>query len=285
MSSRINRDRRRFMTAAGGTAALGAAATVPNFSAPALAQDVRHLNMVMSWPKGAPGVGVNAERFARRLERLSGGRLRISFYGAGELVPPFEVLDAVSGGVADLAHSSPYYWAGSSQALHFFTGIPFGLTAFEAAAWLAHGGGQELWDEVYEPYGVKPFFAGSSGTQFGGWFNKELNSLEDLQGLRFRIAGLGGEVMRRLGVSPVMTPPAEIPVALASGAVDAVEWIGPWNDVAFGLQRMARYYYTPGIMEPGPGLEIMINSSVWSELSEDLQEAVRTAAHATAFET
>lgn len=285
MSSRINRDRRRFM-AAGGTAALGAAAAAGGaFPTPALAQKVRRLNMIMAWPKGAPGVGVNAERFARRLERLSGGRIEMSFYGAGELVPPFEVLDAVSGGTADLAHSSPYYWAGNSQALHFFTGIPFGLTASECAAWLAYGGGQELWDEIYEPYGVKPFYAGTSGTQFGGWFNKEIKSLEDLKGLRFRIAGLGGEVMRRLGVSPVMTPPAEIPVALASGAVDAVEWIGPWNDAAFGLQRMAKYYYTPGIMEPGPGLEIMINGRVWADLPEDLQEAVRSAAHATAFET
>ncbi|WP_366556266.1 TRAP transporter substrate-binding protein [Aquibaculum sediminis] len=285
MSQDISRDRRNFITAGGGAIVGAAAVASTGLSAPAIAQDVRELNMVTSWPKGAPGVGVNAERFARRLERLSGGRLAVRFFGAGELVPPFEVLDAVSGGTADLAHSSPYYWAGSSQALHFFTGIPFGLTATECAAWLEFGGGQALWDEVYAPFGVKAFYAGSSGTQFGGWFNKEINSLDDLHGLRFRIAGLGGEVMRRLGVSPVMTPPGEIPVALASGAVDAVEWIGPWNDMAFGLERMARYYYAPGVMEPGPGLEIMINQGVWESLPEDLQEAVKTAAHATAYET
>jgi len=286
MTRQIRGDRRQFLTTAGlgaGLAAAGAAAGA--FPAPAIAQEVRRLRMVTSWPKGAPGVGVNAERFARRLELLSGGRIEVRFFAAGELVPPFEVLDTVSAGTAELAHSTPYYWAGKAQALHFFTGIPFGLTAPECAAWLTYGGGQELWDEVYEPFGVKAFYAGSSGTQAGGWFNKEINSLEDLQGLRFRVAGLGGEVMRRLGVSPVLTPPGEIGAALASGAVDAVEWIGPWNDIAFGLHRMARYYYMPGVLEPGPGLEIMINRGVWDELPEDLQEAVRSAAHATAYET
>lgn len=284
MTSQHRSDRRTFLTTAG-IAAAGAAGAASAFPRPAIAQDVRRLRMVSSWPKGAPGVGVNAERFARRLELLSGGRIEVRFFAAGELVPPFEVLDAVSSGTAELAHSSPYYWAGKAQALHFFTGIPFGMTAPECAAWITYGGGQELWDEVYEPFGVKAFYAGSSGNQAGGWFNKEINSLEDLQGLRFRVAGLGGEVMRRLGASPVLTPPGEISAALASGAVDAVEWIGPWNDIAFGLHRMARYYYMPGVLEPGPGLEVMINRGVWEELPEDLQEAVRSAAHATAYET
>lgn len=280
--------RRRFLSAVGGagaTAAAAATASVP-LAAPALARQApKQLTMVTTWPVNAPGVGVNADRFAQRVMALSGGQLEIRLFPAGELVPPFEAFDAVSEGTADLAHATPYYWVGKSQALHYYTGVPFGMTAVEFSAWLRFGGGQGLWEEVYAPFGVVPFYAGSSGTQAGGWFNKEIATVEDFQGLKFRIAGLGGEVLRRLGAAPVLTPPGEIMPALAAGTVDGADWIGPWNDIAFGLHRFARYYYMPGFHEPGPGLEVIFNTAAFRDLGDELQEAVRTAAWATSLET
>jgi TRAP-type mannitol/chloroaromatic compound transport system substrate-binding protein len=265
---------------AGGTA--GVAAGV---AAPAIAQGRMRWTMVMPWPKNTPGVGVNAERFARRVEAMSGGRVEIRLYGAGELVPPFEVLDAVQRGQADLAHGTPYYFVGKAPALNYFTGVPFGLMAHELAAWFYFGDGLTLWRETYAPFGVMPFYAGSSGVQAGGWFRKEISSLQDLQGLKFRIAGLGGDVMRRLGVVTVQTPPGEIGPSLLSGAIDGAEWIGPWNDRAFGLFKVARFYYTPAFHEPGPGLEVIVNKGVWDKLTPDLQAIVETAASATANES
>lgn len=263
----------------------GAAAAAGLAAAPVSAQETIRLTMVSAWPKNAPGVGVNAERFAARLEALSGGRIAVDFHAAGELVPPFECFDAIAQGTADLAHSTPYYWTGKAPALHYFTGVPFGLTATEFTAWLDFGGGQELWDEVTAPFGLRAFYAGSSGTQAGGWFNKEIETLDDFQGLKFRIAGLGGEVLKRLGVATVLTPPGEITPALASGAVDGADWVGPWNDIAFGLHRFAKYYYMPGFHEPGPSLEILVNEETYAGLPEDLQAAVEAAARATALET
>ena len=268
--------RRRFLAAGGGSLAL---------AAPALAQDSQLLTLATAWPRGAPGVGVNAERFARRVEALSNGRLEIRLFGAGELVPPFEVLDAVQRGTADIGHSAAYYWSGKAAALHYFTGVPFGLTAIEFVAWLRFGGGQALWDEVMAPFGVVPLYAGSSGPQAGGWFRREIAAPEDFLGLKFRIAGLGAQVLRRMGATPVTTPPAEIYGALASGAVDGADWVGPWNDIAFGLQRVAPYYYLPGFHEPGPGLEILVNRARFENLAPDLQEILRSAAEATALET
>lgn len=272
--------RRKFLSATGLGLAAGAA-----FPKPSLAQERLALTMVSAWPKGAPGVGINAERFAARLSALSGGEIEVNFHAAGELVPPFEALDAVARGAADLAHSTPYYWVGKAQALHYFTGVPFGLTAQEFAAWLYYGGGQELWQQVYQPLDVVPFYAGSSGTQAGGWFNREINSLDDLGGLKFRIAGLGGEVLRRLGVTPVLTPPGEIFAALATGAVDGADWVGPWNDIAFGLHKAAKYYYMPGFHEPGPSLEVIVNRARYKGLSERHKAIVAAATQATALDT
>lgn len=266
---------------AGGVAGVAGAAV----AAPALAQGKLSWTMIMPWPKNTPGVGVNAERFARRVEAMSGGRIAIRLYGAGELVPPFEVLDAVQRGTADLAHGTPYYFVGKAPALNYFTGVPFGLLAPELAAWMYFGDGLKLWRETYAPFGVIPFYAGSSGVQAGGWFRKEIRTLADLQGLKFRVAGLGGEVMRRLGVVTVQTPPGEIAPSLLSGAIDAAEWIGPWNDRAFGLFKVAKFYYTPAFHEPGPGLEVIVNKGVWDKLPPDLQAIVEAAAAATANET
>jgi TRAP-type mannitol/chloroaromatic compound transport system substrate-binding protein len=268
---------RRSVLAAG--VAVGAVAT------PAVAQGITRWNMVMPWPRATPGVGVAAERFARRVTAMSGGRLEIRLFAAGELVPAFGGFDAVQSGAVQIAHGTPYYWAGKAPALHWFTGVPFGLTANELAAWLLHGEGGKLWREIYDGFGVVPFYAGSSGVQAGGWFRKEINTPEDLKGLKFRIAGLGGEVVRRLGAVPVAMPPGEIMQALTSGAIDAAEWIGPWNDRAFGLYKVAKYYYVPAFHEPGPGLEVIVNKAAWATLPPDLQAIVEAAASAAANET
>lgn len=262
------------------------AASAGALAAPAIvqSQDVIRWTMASSWPKGAPGVGVNAERVAEKIVTMSGGRIEIDFFAGGELVPPFEVFDAVVGGTADLAHTTPYYAVGKDQAMHFFTGVPFGLTALEHIAWLRFGGAQALWDRAYEPFGLKPFYTGSSGPQAGGWFREELTSLDDLQGLNFRVAGLGGEVMRRIGVNPVLLPPGEIFPAMQAGTIDAAEWIGPWNDLAFGLFRVAKHYYMPAFHEMGPALELIVNQEAFNALPEDLQAVVENACMASAME-
>jgi TRAP-type mannitol/chloroaromatic compound transport system substrate-binding protein len=254
-------------------------------AAPAIAQGREQWNMVMPWPRNTPGVGVGAQRFADDVTAMSEGRLEIRLFAAGELVPPFESLDAVQQGAADIAHGTPYYWVGKSQALNYFTTIPFGLTATELAAWIEFGEGKELWQEVYAPFGIKPFYAGSSGVQAGGWFKRPIESVADLKGLKFRIAGLGGEVMRRLGVNVVLLPPGEIMPALTSGTIDAAEWIGPWNDRAFGLYKVAKYYYVPAFHEPGPGLEIIVNRERYDALPQDLQKVIEVAAAAAAHRT
>jgi TRAP-type mannitol/chloroaromatic compound transport system substrate-binding protein len=262
-----------------------AAVATAGVAAPAVAQATTRWTMVMPWPRNTPGVGVNAQRYADRVQAMSGGRIEIKLYAAGELVPPFQCFDAVQTGTAQVAHGTPYYWASKAPALQFFTTIPFGLTAPELAAWIYLGEGGKLWREIYEGFGVIPFYAGSSGVQAGGWFRKEINTVDDLKGLKFRIAGLGAEVMRKLGAAPVTTPPGEIIQNLLTGAIDAAEWIGPWNDRAFGLQKVAKFYYVPAFHEPGPGLEVMVNKAAFDQLTPDLKAIVEAAALAATSET
>jgi TRAP-type mannitol/chloroaromatic compound transport system substrate-binding protein len=270
-------DRRAVLTS-------GAALGVSALAAPARAQERLQWRMVTTWPKNAPGVGVNAQRLADKIGTWSGGRLTVELFAAGELVPPFESLDAVQQGVAEMAHSAPFFWLGKSHALNYFGSTPFGLTASEIAGWLYFGGGLALWEEALADFGIKPLFAGSSGISAGGWFREEINGLADLQGLKFRIAGLGGEVMRRLGATTVLTPPSEVFAAMASGTVDAAEFVGPWNDQAFGLYRVAKYYYQPGWHEVGPTAELLINRDAWEALPADLKAIVEGAAMASAME-
>jgi TRAP-type mannitol/chloroaromatic compound transport system substrate-binding protein len=229
---------------------------------------------VTSWPPKFPGLGMAVENLAERLERASGGRLKIKVYGGGELVPPFEVFDAVSRGAVEMGHDASYYHKGKVDAAQFFTAIPFGLNYMELNAWIHYGGGLELWRELYEPFNLVPFLCGNTGVQMGGWFNKEIRSVDDLKGLKMRIPGLGGEVLRRAGGTPVTLPGAEIFTSLQTGAIDATEWVGPYNDVSFGLHKAARYYYYPGWQEPGPGLECIINKEAWDSLPADLQALV-----------
>ena len=276
--------RRHFLARAGVAAAVAPLAAAP-LATPALAQGKIEWKMVTAWPKNAPGVGMNAQRLADRITALSEGRLTVKLFAAGELVPPFGGFDAVASGAAEMCHATPYYWQGKTKAVHYFTGVPFGLTAPEMMGWIYFGGGQALWDEVYDKFGLKGFYVGSSGVQSGGWFRNEIKSVADLKGLKFRIAGLGGDVFKKLGVVVTLTPPGEIFAAMQSGAVDAAEWVGPWNDLAFGLHRIAKFYYQPAFHEPGPALEIAVNKAKFQALPDDLQAIVRYAAAATAQDT
>ena len=233
--------------------------------------------LVTTWPKNFPGLGTGANNLARLIGEMSGGRLQVKVYGAGELVPALQVFDAVSQGTAEMGHGAAYYWKGKAPTAQFFAAVPFGLTAQEMNAWLYHGGGLELWREVYEPFGIIPAAAGNSGVQMAGWFNREINSLSDLEGLKMRIPGLGGEVLKRAGGTPVNLAGGEIFTSLQSGAIDATEWVGPYNDLAFGLHKAAKYYYYPGWHEPGTTLEGLVNRAALEKLPADLQSIVLNA--------
>ncbi|KPV94652.1 Monocarboxylate 2-oxoacid-binding periplasmic protein precursor [Pseudoalteromonas sp. P1-9] len=233
--------------------------------------------LVTSWPKNYPGLGTAPERFAQNVEAMSNGRLKIKVYGAGELVPGFEVFDTVSSGTAEMGHSAAYYWKGKIPAAQFFTAIPFGMNAQEVNGWLHHGGGMELWKELYEPYNLIPAAGGNTGVQMAGWFKKEVNSVEDLKGLKMRIPGLGGEVLEKLGGVPLSLTGGEIFTALQTGAIDATEWVGPYNDLAFGLNKAAEFYYYSGWHEPGANLEFLINKEAYASLPSDLQAIVTSA--------
>jgi TRAP-type mannitol/chloroaromatic compound transport system substrate-binding protein len=235
---------------------------------------------VTSWPPKFPGLGIAVDNVAERVERASGGRLKIKVYSGGELVPAFEVFDAVSRGAVECGHDASYYHKGKLDAAQFFTSIPFGLSGLEMNGWLYYGGGLELWRELYEPFNLVPFPCGNTGVQMGGWFNKEINSVADLDGLKMRIPGLGGEVLRRAGGTPITLPGSEIFTSLDTGAIDATEWVGPYNDVASGLHKAAKYYYHPGWQEPGPTLEFIVNREAWDALPADLQAIVEVACQA-----
>lgn len=240
--------------------------------------EIIHWKMVTSWPKNFPGLGTSAERLAERINAMSAGRLTVKVYAAGELVPALEVFDAVSRGTAEMGHGAPYYWKGKVPAAQFFCASPFGPNAQEMNAWLHRGGGQQLWEEVYKPFGVLPMACGNTGVQTAGWFNKEMNSVDDFKGLKMRTPGLGGEVLTKMGGTVVNMPAGEIFTAMQTGAIDATEWIGPYNDLALGLHKAAKYYYTPGWQEPSVLFELDVNLKAWETLPPDLQAIVRAAA-------
>ncbi|WP_249976259.1 TRAP transporter substrate-binding protein [Vreelandella olivaria] len=270
--------RRQFLKTAG----LGAAgvAAAP-FVSTASANETYTWDMVTSWPKNFPALGTGANDFARRVEQLSNGRMRIRVHGAGELVPAMEVFDAVAAGTAEMGHSASYYWRGKVAASQFFTAVPFGMNTTEMNAWLYHGGGQELWDEIYANHNLKPFPVGNTGSQMAGWFKKEINSLADMQGVRLRLPGLAGEAMNGIGVTTVNMPGSEIFTSLQTGVLDAADWVGPYNDMAFGLHQVADYYYTSVWNEPTAVLEGTVNLDAWNALPEDLQDVIREAARAS----
>jgi len=244
------------------------------------AQQIYKWKMVTSWPKNFPGLGTAPERFSKMVDEMSAGRLKVKVYGAGELVPALQVFDAVSQGTAEMGHSGAYYWKGKTVAAQFFTSVPFGLTAQEMNGWIYHGGGLELWQELYAPFNLIPLAAGNTGVQMAGWFNKEINSVDDLKGLKMRIPGLGGEVLKRAGGTPVTLPGGELFTSLQTGAIDATEWVGPYNDLAFGLYKAAKHYYYPGWHEPGSMMELTVNKPAFESLPKDLQAIVTVAARA-----
>jgi len=258
--------------------AVGSVAASSVLAVPAVhAKKTIKWKMVTTWPKNFPGLGTGANKLAKLITEMSGGRLKVKVYGAGELVPAFEVFDAVSRGTAQMGHGSAYYWKGKIEEAQFFSTVPFGLNGQEMTSWLHHGGGMKLWQEVYEPFGVIPAAAGNTGVQMAGWFNKQINSLEDLKGLKMRIPGLGGEAFKRAGGTPVNLPGGELFTALKTGALDATEWVGPYNDLAFGFYKAAKYYYYPGWHEPGTTLEATINKKAFEALPKDLQSIVTNA--------
>lgn len=236
--------------------------------------------LVTSWPKNFPGLGTAPENFAKLVNEMSDGRLKVKVYGAGEIVPGFEVFDAVSQGTAQMGHAAAYYWKGKMPAAPIFTALPFGLNAQETNGWLHYGGGMKLWRELYKPFGVIPFAGGNTGVQSAGWFKKEINSVADLKGLKIRIPGLGGEVMQKLGAVPVALTGGELFTSLQSGAIDATEWVGPYNDLAFGFYKVTDHYYASGWHEPGAMLEFTVNEKAYNDLPKDLQKIVEVATRA-----
>lgn len=264
-------ERRKFLTGA----ALGTAGAA--LATPALAQSRKTMTIVSSWPRDFPGVGVAAQRLADRITELSDGAIVTEYYAAGERVGALDVFDEVASGNSQAYHSADYYWVGKEPAFAYFSGVPFGMTFTEINAWILHNGGQELWDKVADNFGLKGISAGNTGAQAGGWFNKEINSPDDLKGLKMRIPGLGGQVMSKLGVSTVSLPGGQIYENLVSGAIDAAEYVGPYNDYFMKFYEAAKYYYTSGMQELGSQVSLTMNKS-WLGTLTDWERAVVTAA-------
>ena len=272
--------RRQFLTTGAATGAAVAAATV---SAPAISQGMKEMKLVTSFPKNFPGLGTSAARVAKRITAATNGRVQVKLFDAGELVPAFGVFDAVSEGNAEMYFSAEYYFPSKSQAFNFFTAVPYGMTHIESWAWLMYGGGYELWRDLHADFGMYPFAGPATGVQMGGWLNKQITKLDDYKGVKFRMPGLGGEVLRALGVAVVNLPGGEIFPALQSGAIDGSEWVGPWHDLAFGFHRVVRHYHWPGFHEPGTAGSYVINKSFWESLSAEDQEIISAILEAEVF--
>jgi TRAP-type mannitol/chloroaromatic compound transport system substrate-binding protein len=267
--------RRHLLTGAGLLATAGATFSFPR---PAIAQGIRQLKMVTDWTDTMPGLLSTSRRLAHTIEEVTKGRIKIEVFPANTFVRALETFDAVSEGVADMYHSYDGYFEKKSLALTFYCGVPFGFTANELFAWVRFGGGQELWDQLGGQFNIKPLLLLSTGTQMGGWFTNEITSLEAFKGLRYRMPGLGGEVLRRLGAIVVGLPGGEIVAALKSGAIDASEWVGPWQDMAMGLHHAAGYYYYPGFHEPGTAQTLGINRRVWESFDTGDRRLIESSA-------
>jgi TRAP-type mannitol/chloroaromatic compound transport system substrate-binding protein len=268
-------DRRKFIY----TATAGAVAAT-SLAKPALSQGIKEIRLVTTWPRDFPGLGTGADRFAKRVTAISEGRLNVKLFAAGEMVPAFGSFDAVASGAAEMYHGAEYYWDTKHKAYPFFTTVPVGMTAHELEAWIHFGGGQELWDELAAQFGIKALLCGNTGVQMGGWFQNPITSVADIKGLKMRIPGLGGEVIKRLGGQSINVPGGEILSALKSGQINAAEWVGPYNDQAFGLQSVLKNYMFPGFHEPGTGLCVGMNKAFWDGLSDTDREIIKASASA-----
>ena len=235
------------------------------------------IKLATSWPAHFPIMGTGVEKFAARIKEISSGSLEIKIYPKNVLVPALAVFDACSSGQIDAFHSGPYYWKGKNSAFSLFSGMPFGFTAEEINSWMLYGGGMDLWREQYAKYNLYPFLGGNTNIQMGGWFRKPINSLVDMQGLKMRIPGLGGEVFSRMGVNPILLPAGEIYTSLERGVIDATEWVGPALDIKMGFYKVAPYYYS-GWHEPGSILELTFNKYIWSKLANEHQAMIEVSA-------
>ena len=244
-------------------------------AAPMVAAGGRTLSMVTEWPDAQPGFGTSAQRFARRVAAASDNRLVIEVYPVGTKHQSLESFDAVSAGEAHMMHAAPHFWVGKAPGFAFFGSAPMGMNIGELQAWLYHGGGGELWDELGARFNLKPFACGGGGSQMGGWFRREINSVEDFLGMRARIAGLGGEVFKRAGGKLVNLPPGQLFQALQEGTLDGGEWFGPWHDASANLHEAARFYYYPGFHEPASGTELSFNLETWQGFSPVEQEILK----------
>ncbi len=260
-----------------GLVGLGGVAAASTIAAPAIAKERVEIAMVATWGRDFPGLGTGAQRFAKRLSDMSDGRIQVTYYAAGERVKAFDSFDEVASGNAQMYHGAEYYWKGKHPGWAYFTSVPFGLTYTEMNAWIRFGGGQELWDELGADYGLKGLMCGNTGVQMGGWFRKEMNSVDDFKGWKMRMPGLGGDVLAKLGGSPVSLPGGQIYENLISGSIDATEWVGPWNDELMKFYEAAKYYYYPGMHEPGAMLACGMNKTWWDGLSKADQMMIEAA--------
>ena len=279
--------RRKILKTSGLVAAAGILSACNNGGTPDKPSDSAKIlkkkiewKMVTTWPKNFPGLGTGAQRIADNITAMSDGRLTVKLFAAGELVPAFECFDAVRENKAQMSHANAYYWINKNKSMPFFGAVPGGFTAQEHNAWIYYAGGQELWDKLYAQFNLKPFMAGNSGTQMGGWFLNEINSVSDFKGLKMRIPGLAAEVLNRMGGTAVLLPGGEIMPSLQSGAIDATEWVGPWNDLAFGFHKITKFYYGPGFHEPSSALECAINLDAYNALDNDLKSIIKNASEA-----
>ncbi|MBU2981515.1 TRAP transporter substrate-binding protein [Lentibacter algarum] len=264
-------DRRKFLKGA----AIGAGATA--LAAPALAQGGKQLTIVSTWPRDFPGLGVSAQRLAARIGELGDGAFNVEYFAAGERVGAFDSFDEVASGNSQAYIGADYYWAGKHPGFAYFTAVPFGMNVVERNAWITYGGGQELWDEISGEYGIKSFQAGPTGTQAGGWFNKEMESADDFKGLKMRMPGLGGQVLSKMGASTVSLPGGQIYENLVSGAIDATEWVGPYNDYFMKFYEAAKYYYTGGMHEPSASIAFGMNKEWFDGLTAHEQLILEVA--------
>lgn len=233
--------------------------------------------MVTTWPPNFPILGEGCHLLAQWVEEMSQGQLTIHVYGGGELVPPLETFEAVSIGGIEIGSGTSYYWAGKIPAAQFFAAVPFGFNAQQMNAWLDAGGGAELWRALYAPFNLIPFNAGNTGLQMGGWYNKEINSISDFDGLKMRMPGLGGKVLKKVGGTPILSPGSEIYTNLERGVIDATEWLGPYHDALMGFPDIAKYYYYPGWHECGTSLEVIVNKKKFESLPPHLQSILESA--------
>lgn len=216
--------------------------------------------------------------FAKKVKIISNDRLDIRVYGAGELFPPMEIFDKVKDGTIEMGHAASYFWSGKIPGCEFFTSIPFGMNADGMNSWIYNGGGLKLWEELYAPHNLIPIPCGCTSVQMGGWFNKEIKTIEDYKGLKMRMPGLGGKVIAKAGATAETIPQGDIYMSLETGRIDATEWVGPYHDYIMEFYKAAKYYYTGGWHEPGSMLELTVNKTAFEKLPEDLKEIVRTCA-------